>query len=113
MGIKSLLIPISLLDSLTPPVAATLPKLPPLPEFPLVYKHNDPEEITPESVVPSDKVNRPIQAVASPVVQPTPVAQASPVVAAATPIPAPTAATPVPPATQPVTAAATTSPATP
>lgn len=120
MGIKSLLIPISLLDSLTPPVAATLPKLPPLPEFPLVYKHNDPEELTPESVVPSDKVNRPIQAVnrpiqavASPVVQPTPVAQASPVVAAATPIPAPTAATPVPPATQPVTAAATTSPATP
>jgi len=112
MGIKSLLIPISLLDSVTPPVAATLPKLPPLPEFPLVYKHNDPDEITPESVVPSDKANRPIQAVASPVVQPTPVAQASPVVAAATPIPAPTAAAPVPPATQPVAATATTAPAT-
>lgn len=112
MGIKSLLIPISLLDSVTPPVAATLPKLPPLPEFPLVYKHNDPDEITPESVVPSDKANRPIQAVASPVVQPTPVAQASPVVAAATPIPAPTAVAPVAPlATQPVAASATTAPA--
>ena len=111
MGIKSLLIPISLLDSVTPPAASTLPKLPPLPEFPLVYKHNDPDEITPESVVPSDKANRPIQAVAAPVVQPTPVAQASPVVAAATPIPAPTAAAPVPPATLPVAATATTAPA--
>ena len=111
MGIKSLLIPISLLDSVTPPAASTLPKLPPLPEFPLVYKHNDPDEITPESVVPSEKANRPIQAVAAPVVQPTPVAQASPVVAAATPSPAPTAAAPVPPATLPVAATATTAPA--
>jgi outer membrane protein OmpA-like peptidoglycan-associated protein len=106
MGIKSLLIPISLLDSVTPPAASTLPKLPPLPEFPLVYKHNDPDEITPESVVPSDKANRPIQAVAAPVVQPTPVAQASPVVAAATPVLAPAAAVPVPSSTQALAAPA-------
>ena len=106
MGIKSLLIPISLLDSVTPPAASTLPKLPPLPEFPLVYKHNDPDEITPESVVPSEKANRPIQAVAAPVVQPTPVAQASPVVAAATPVLAPAAAVPVPPSTQALAAPA-------
>jgi excisionase family DNA binding protein len=106
MGIKSLLIPITLLDSVTPPAASTLPKLPPLPEFPLVYKHNDPDEITPESVVPSDKANRPIQAVAAPVVQPTPVAQASPVVAAATPVLAPAAAVPVPPSTQALAAPA-------
>ena len=113
MGIKSLLIPITLLDSLTPPAASTLPKLPPLPEFPLVYKHNDPDEITPESVVPSDKANRPIQAVAAPVVQPSPVTQAlPPVVAAATPVLAPTAVAPVAPlATQPVAAPATTAPA--
>ena len=116
MGIKSLLIPISLFDSLTPPLASNLPKLPPLPEFPLVYKHNDPDEITPESVVQSEKVNRPIQAVSSPVVQPPPVAQPSPVVAAATPNPAPavpaaTAAT-ANPALQPTTAKTTTAPAT-
>ncbi len=113
MGIKSLLIPISLLDSLTTPVASNLPKLPPLPEFPLVYKHNDPDEITPESVVQPDKVNRPIQAVSSPVIQPTPVAQPSPVVATVNPNPVPAAPIPAPPAPalQPTTATAMTAPA--
>ncbi|NBR48234.1 helix-turn-helix domain-containing protein [bacterium] len=82
MGIKNLLIPISILDSVAPTASAPLPKLPALPEikqdFQVVYQHNDPEEATPASTLASDKATRPIQAVASPVVQPTPVTHAAP-----------------------------------
>lgn len=79
MGIKNLLIPISILDSNAPTSTATLPKMPPLPDFQTtIYKHNEPDEATPPSTLPPDKATRPIQAVASPVGQPTPVATPAP-----------------------------------
>ena len=88
MGIKNLLIPISILDSVAPTASAPLPKLPALPEFKqdfqVVYQHNDPEEAPPANTLASDKATRPIQAVASPVVQPTPVTHTAPAVQPAT-----------------------------
>ena len=113
MGIKNLLIPISILDSNAPTSTATLPKLPALPEFQTtIYKHNDPDEATPPNTLPPEKATRPIQAVATPVAQPTPVTHPSPaaqpaVVAQPSPTVQPTpAAQPSPaiaaaPATQP------------
>ena len=78
MGIKNLLIPISILDSVAPSASAPLPKLPALPDFQVVYKHNEPEEATPANTLTPDKATRPIQAVAAPVAQATPVTQPSP-----------------------------------
>jgi flagellar motor protein MotB len=106
IGIKNLLIPISILDSAPPTATAPLPKLPLLPEFSVVYQHNDPDEPTPPTALTPDKATRPIQAVASPVVQPTPVTHASPatqpaVVAQPSPDAQPSPAIVAAPVTQP------------